>query len=287
MALGNLTARDLESAVEKFKKENGPKARRVPKLTRIEAKVSDETRVWIYNVGPWEHFNDLGSTGRWWIPACPTDKEWVTMPRELPGIFTETVPIDEKSFELRRENGTQLGEGVLSDEDNVTASEGGRYMAEQIVGVGPMVNPQNSLIKFGVFIGRKVGWGDRDKTKPPAPHYEELDAAKDKLKKHYQFLVQEAVAAFERGPGMAEATIRPQHITAAKALKLENQPWMARVITGTRKSCPMCGTIVDETVVMCPNHTSAPYIFDMPKYMEIMGNMQAAQAQFQKPFNAK
>jgi len=49
----------------------------------------------------------------------------------------------------------------------------------------------------------------------------------------------------------------------------------------------MCGTIVDETVVMCPNHTGAPYIFDMPKYMEIMGAMQAAQAQHSKPFNAQ
>lgn len=285
MALGPLTSRDLEAAVIAHKTKE--RTRRVPKLTRIEAKVSDESRVWIYNVGPWEHFNDLGSTGRWWIPACPVGQDYVTMPRELPGIYTEAVPIDEKSFELRRENGTQLGEGVLSDEDNVTASEGGRYMAEQIIGIGPMVNPQNSLLKFGVFIGEQVGWGDKAKTKPPVPKDGELHASLTKLEAHYKFLVQEAVSAYERGPSMAEATIRPQHITAAKALKLENQPWMARVITGTRKSCPMCGTIVDETVVMCPNHTSAPYIFDMPKYMEIMGAMQAAQAQHAKPFNAQ
>lgn len=259
MALGPMTATQAaeHAAAHQSKVMNG---RRIPKLTKLEARLSEETCVWIYNVGPWSHRQFVPSLGQFVIPKCEEGQDYAVIPNPLPGVYTETVPIDERHYELRREEGNN-------------GTEGGEYIANQIIGVGQHLSPSNSFVPMGVFIGEQRGYrkvkGDAS-VFAPIPTDEELLRATTLLENYYMKLVNEAKRAFEEGPKAAEAVIRDQHRLAARKLKLDNEAWMQRTVTSGRQKCLMCGTIVDSDVVMCPNHPNTPYIFDRAKYNEIM-----------------
>lgn len=216
--------------------------RRVPKLPAMLQKVSEDTKVWLYNVGPWTLTRELGSIGTFRIPGCPEGKEYAAAD-PIPGVFTEPIQgQDQNTMELRTEEG------------------GGRYIAEQVLGVGPFIHPRDSFVPMGVFIGSQVG--------PDAkPTKQELAEAKQKLFVYLEGLVNEARKAYESG-NIKEIVDR--HRTAARMLKLENEQWYSTRSAKARQDCPMCGTIVNEGVVLCPN---CKFILDEAKYEKMKARL--------------
>lgn len=206
---------------------------KVPKLPAAVAKTSNETCVWIYNVGPWALSRELGSLGSFRIPACPEGEEYVARD-PIPGIFTEPVP----------------GEHPLHME---LRTSDGRYVAEQIVGIGAFLSKRDSFEHLGVFLGSQVG--------PAAkPTKAELATAKGKLRLYLEELINDARKAYERGD-LREIVER--HRMAARTLKLENEQWYSTREAKARQDCPMCGSVVNDTVVICP---TCRYVLNEEKY---------------------
>lgn len=234
-----LTAADAERSAQRFLRSKN-QSRRLPELPPMLKKIAEEQTVHIFNVGPWAHRRALGSLGEFLIPACPKGESYAAM-APVPGIVVEPIPVDERHFELRQEEG--------------------RYIAEQVVGIGKMLAPGNSFVKYGVFIA-----AGKEPTK------KELDAARAELRKHYTELVQEARSAYAQGPKEAEATIRETHRIAARELNLNDEPWLVIANPEARQKCPACGTMAGGEVILCPN---CKFIFDEKKYA-------ALQARFAK-----
>lgn len=241
------------AATESRRLNNG---RRIPAVPTMISKLAEETKVWIYNVSPFSFKRELGSAGTYFVPKCEDGEQYATM-NPIPGVFTELVIKDETAFELRMEDGAAANGG----------SSGGRYIAEQVLGVGAHTNPSEALTKWGVFIGSKIG--------PNAnPTKAELEAARAMLAKTAHEYTNEADIAHRTGPKEAEATIQDLHHWAAAFRKLDarEHPWMQRDLAGAsgRKTCPMDGTVVDAGVILCP---TCKFIFDEQKYNEFKSRM--------------
>lgn len=226
-----LTAREAAQHVNETVK-GWNNSRRLQPVPASLKKFMDENRLYIHNVGPWSHERSMGSLGTYYIPKCEDGKAYATMTRELPGIVMEPIPVNESTFSYNQDDG--------------------RYVADQIMGVGSFLNPINSLMKFGVFIS------DFEK-----PTKEELAAAQVELKAHFENLVSEARRAYEQGPAESEGTIRAQHRLAALKLNLPDEAWLKNATPTSRQKCPVCGTMAGNEQIMC---ASCKYIFDETKY---------------------
>lgn len=214
----------------------------VPELSPMIKEMSDKQSVHIYNVGPWAHRRIMGSLGTYIIPACAPGQPYAEM-SALPGVFSEPViGASVNDMELRIEPG------------------GGRYVAEQILGIGKMLAPKDSLEHVGVFIGAIEG-PDARPTKP------ELEQARKKLREYYLALVNQAKRAYEKGPKEAEQTISDKHRLAAAELKLEDEPWMSYKLSSGNKRCELCGHSNDERNVICAN--CKDYVFDPEAYAKL------------------
>ena len=202
---------------------------KIQKLPSVMKKVSKENQVHIYNVGPWALTRELGSIGSFRIPACPEDKEYVERD-PIPGVFEEPIPGEHPDFmEVRTEDG--------------------RYIAEQILGIGPFMAKRDSFEHMGVFIGSEVGPNAK-------PTKAELSAAKAKLSAYLEELVNDARKAYERGD-LREIVDR--HRLAARYLKLEQEVWYTTRTAKARQECPSCGTALNTNVKIC---SSCHYVID-------------------------
>lgn len=200
-------------------------SRTIPPQLQAVTDLSERTKVFIFNVGPWSHTQFMGSLGRYIIPACPEGKKH-SEPLTIPGIVEELYPESERS--MKRE---------MSD---------GYYVAEQIVGIGAFHLPQNSLTRYGVGICRQ--W---------PPKKEELDAAWEALKAgELNNLIVEANQAAATGPQAMEQTINERHYQAARLLKKSTAdcPWLVRSVqTAERIECKFCGEPMKNNIPRCPN----------------------------------
>ena len=232
-------------------------SRFIPDMPATIAKLSEETQVWVYNVGPWQYLREPGC-GTFFIPKCAEGQEYATM-RPIPGEWTDLVVRDETAFELRFENGAQKHGG----------SGGGRYIAEQIIGVGMHLNPGESLVRWGVFIGSQVGPNAK-------PTKAELAKARETLRQTARELINEADIADRTGPKELEQTVGDKHHWAALFLELNpaEHSWMRRDVT--RKSdaqkCPLCSRTADAGAVMCGNEKCG-YVFDLDAYNKLKSRM--------------
>lgn len=221
-------------------------SRYIPPMLDMVRQLSEDSKIYIYNVGPWPQQRLLGSLGTYIVRECPDGKEYGE-PVELPGIVSELYPINEGEYKRTMEDGMAI--------------------AMQILGVGPFLSPHNSFVPYGVFISR---------SNPPKK--EEILEAKKNLRQKFLELVAEADLAFSQGPKMAEETIRPEtHYVAARALrKTEAEcPWLRNSqLPAERAECPGCGTVYKIGIIKCRD---CGFILDKRKYDEaVKGGMFAA-----------
>lgn len=221
---------------------------KVPELLPLEKEMADEKCIHLFNVGPWSHISYGGSWGRKFIPACPKDKAWVAMSPPIPAVFGEPWPGEGSQCELKRHDGL--------------------FWAQQILGVGIGLNAHNSLIKQGVFIGEVRG------PKGAIPQDSEIKQANSALREYYQELVREADGAWAISEAEGRATINERHRQAAVELNKSDVPWLKTYVAEARQKCPVCGTVSDAGVIICPNHTQAPHVFDEEKYIAHMASLE-------------
>lgn len=221
--------------------------RRIPVLPESMLRMSNNNRLYIHNVGPWDHVRLMGSMGQFVIPKKPKDAPYASM-RAIPGIVTELIPVDETQFALESSDPMDL--------------------AQQILGEGRFQMPGHSLRLRGVFISRNE-----------VPTDEELDAAHETLYNLAKEMFDEAEMAYAKGPKDAELIIGPDHRTfAAVMLGRLDAPWVSNHMKGERQLCPVCGNYSDEGVMLCGNH-NPPHIFDMAAYKAWKTAQKAAMAE--------
>ena len=200
-------------------------SRYVPPVMDSVKKLSEDTQVYIFNVGPWSHQQYVGA-GHFFIPACEEGRQY-SEPVIIPGIFSTLYPQDEKTMKRIDEDGYQV--------------------ALDIVGVGPGLAPTNSLRRYGVDVCRQ--W-------PPTKS--EVAKAFEALRVgELNSLIAEANSAMAQGPQAAEQTIRARHHQAAALLKKTTAecPWMARNAANTSQNvdCKFCGEPMKQNLAKCPN----------------------------------
>src|SRR6185437_11067536 len=100
--------------------------------------LSEKSKVYIFNVGPWAITQSCGSLGSKHIPACPEGKEY-SEPLVLDGLCIERYPLREGTMDLLMHK-------------NAT----GWNVAGEIIGAKwtPHTLPGNSLEKYGIFRSR-------------------------------------------------------------------------------------------------------------------------------------
>ena len=204
--------------------------------------------VFVFNVGPWPHTRAMGDAGRYHIPACPDDKDYIPMnskdiPGEigLPASCPILYPFDETAFRA------------------ITPIEKGKHRAQQILGIGPHASG-GDLTKLGVFMSEHN-----------PPKKDEVAAAKKILLDTCQKLVREANEAYSLGPDKAKEVINTEfHFRAARMLKKTAAEcrWLENTETPEdRALCPGCGEAYRIGIV----RHSCGWIFSREKWEENQG----------------
>lgn len=230
---GSHAAPEVENAIAQHVRGMNA-SRYIPETLEMYREASIRNRVYIFNVGPWAHVRELGSDGRFVIPACPAGAEY-SEPIIINGAFEQPYPINEAECKMLVEKGTDV--------------------AFQILGEGPHVSPNSSFRPFGVFI-----------SSTEKPSKADLDAARAKLVQKYVELVAEASDAFAMGSDAARNTIRPDwHFVAARALKKTEAecPWLGNTqVPKERQNCPGCGEVYTVGIL----RHSCGWFFDKKKW---------------------
>lgn len=220
-------------------------SRFVPTMPGIVRRVSVENRVYIFNVGPWAHVRELGSTGTFRIPACPEGEEYST-PLAIDAICEEPYPKDEASCVTLPPCG---------EPGQLTGQGSGLLLAKQIIGDGPFIAKRASFVPYGVFISPK-----------PIPPKTLLAAANVELRKRHLAHIEEARRAFIKDPTNSWGIIQAEwHFVSADALKLSPAecPWRGQVVAaGGRANCPGCGDAYNVGIL----RHSCGWFFDKAKW---------------------
>jgi hypothetical protein len=187
----------------------------------------------IFNVGPWKHVVNTGSTGQFLIPACPWNKPYVEL-LVTDGKGGMVPPITAIMEEL-----------VIKNEDEYSKLEDdGIGFAHAMLGEGRGARPDQALTHFGVFVAE----GEK-------PTKEELAAAREKLKAKCSSLYGYITNIYATDRKLFSQVVNPDvHFVAAKVLGRDNpqdSPWMLDAAPTGRVKCKMCGRVVDPDVAMC------------------------------------
>lgn len=234
---------------------------RRPALPASILEMMKTQRVYIYNVGPWQHAINLGSLGQFVVPKCEAGEEY------------------SKPVEYSGENAAGPGIPAIVPESLVDAVEGydvtykwdlstsGQSVALNIMGLSGFAQPSANLTQYGVFIASgKI------------PTDVEVEQAKAKLEALYDKRVKDADAAFEVNGGTETGengkvynTITADHIQAANALGLDRE-WARK---NTKKvPCGACDRPVSPNAVRC-HHEGCGAILNEEKARKMFPHLYA------------
>jgi hypothetical protein len=226
-------------------------SRYVPEMPEIFKKISEENRLYIYNVGPWVHTREMGSAGVARIPACRYSEagdplEEFGKPYTVEGVEQEPYPVGPTEMVMIPKCGkpgvmTGGGEGIL--------------LAQQILGEGPMIPRSQSFRPFGVFISKTY-----------RPSKEDLAEAKEALWKRLGEMIAEANSEYANNKWLDEDTVQKWYLVAARILKKSPAecPWMAdRQAPAARENCPGCGSVYEKGILKCRH---CGFVLDKPRY---------------------
>ena len=233
--MARITAAEASQIIREEQRQlnNG---RRLPHtLNRIRVLMAEEFVI-ICNVGPWEHRRELGCKN-FFIPAYDPKAD----PQKLRYAKSDPIP------------GVCREAYIATDEQYGYYEDDGMQVAQEAIGIGFGISPMNSLVRFGVFVpaGKE-------------PTQEELQAAREQLSKYYDFLIEEARDAFDKGPEERKAVISDRHLFAARIRGIDEK-WVHHQHTQESVRCEMCGKYNPAGVAKCACGT----ILDFELYTRI------------------
>jgi hypothetical protein len=232
---GSVTFEQAEKAKER--RLSIGSQRRVPDMLGMIEDVKNSKTYHVFNVGPWSHVVNTGSTGQFFIPACPTEKPYIEMLRSIPAIMDELVVKNEKEMDRLMDDGWKFAQEIVGDTSR------GRV-------------PTDSLRHFGVFPGANA---------EPTP--QDLYEAKKMLEARCTEIVREIRNIYATNRETFSKVMRPEvHIKAAQVLNLNDEPWLLNQTPEARAKCEFCGAMNDAVAVKCQNCSE---IINPEKYKEL------------------
>lgn len=240
----NVTVRDAEAAKEA--RLSIGRSRRVPELPGVIEDAAGAHTFHIFNVGPWAHPVNTGSTGTYFIPACPKGKRYIEPRHEVRGDGSLKYPIPGIVSEL-----------TIKDEFeyNRLMSDGWNFCCE-IVGDGRGRDQSQSLRHWGVFPSKNA-----------EPTKDELYQAKKMLEARCAEIVREARDLYATDRKLFSQIVqRQRHFIAAEVLNLTDEPWMVEQSPSTRVKCRYCGTMNDGEAVKCAKCLE---VIDLERYRRL------------------
>lgn len=216
-----------------------------PEILTEDQEFAENNKVYIFNVSPFPHTIQHPLIGRLTIPACEPGEKY-SKPAVVPGFVFYGVRTEMQEGEIRKESG--------------------RMVAVDLLGLGPFRAPQNSLLRWGVFIAAqdtfnplktaeiKTGknaflslpeWVKKGKL-AATPTDKEVEKANEAFAKTDFELIAEADKFYNDGPdGMKNITA--QHRDAARR-RGQLREWAKPIESLT--DCPGCGDKVRPGVVV-------------------------------------
>jgi len=220
-----------------------------PTLNRIRVMMETETFS-ICNVGPWPYFVERGPLSVF-IPAYDKAND----PKKLGYAMSAPMP------EVRREA------KIISENEFGYFEDDGRMVANDLIGVGFGMAPQNSLVQYGVFVP-----AGREATAA------EVQAAREKLSLYVDRLIEEARDAYDKGPEERKNVITDRHLLAARTRGI-NEKWVHHQHTQESVQCQMCGSFNPAGIAMC----KCGSIIDPELYRKLKAQQDAMKEELEKP----
>lgn len=264
VGLGAFDARDAD-AVARMHREHERDRMYVPEEPDPIRELSEEQRVFIFNVGPWSYQQSLASFGTKTIPGLEEDKVFknlsVAGPLVIDGLPSELYPAEGEAKRIYHRPLKNRGR---------QSKRPGLDFAMEVIGCGLMVNPSCDLRNDGVFISEQREQKDPGKNGKPADIEAFQKWAKD-VKKAQQLLrdkcakmCQDANVEHSRGKF---ADIRTDKLYQAARLIDGNElqySWLKDTGKGDNKGCWSCGMTLKGFALKCSS----------------CGEMQVTQAEF-------
>jgi ribosomal protein L37AE/L43A len=216
----NVTFQDAEQA--RAQKLSIGKQRRIPQFLGILDQAAKSKTFYIHSVGPWPESINTGSTGWFNVPGCPKNKDYVTCPRDIPGIVSELTIKDEYEY-------------------NRLMDDGWRFACE-VVGDGRGRDPEQSYRHYGLFCSENA-----------VPTKAETSEAREKwLFPKCAEIVREARDLYAMDRKLFSQIVkRERHFTAAEVLNLNDEVWMIEQTPSNRTKCPVCQKMNEEGTMKC------------------------------------
>ncbi len=250
----------------KFHKNRERERMNIPEEPDPIIQLSEDQRVFIYNVGPWRFQQSLASYGEKTIQALEESKVLasndVAGPLVIDGLPREYYPAEGEAKVIYHRPLKNRGR---------QSKRPGFDFAMEVIGCGMMVNPSCDLRNFGVFISDYAVKGvDRDgaavysaPVKPEKGASEDIwerhkaflsdvGKAKDLLRKKLARMCEEANLEYARGR-FAEVRTEQLYLAARLLKKTElDCAWLKDTAEQSAKeSCGGCGKTIKIGILRC------------------------------------
>lgn len=205
----------LEYISAEITKRNG---KLVPTLPKMLHKMCNDAHFYVFTVGPWGWYRQLGGRGSRTCQAC-AEGESFSEPLTFPVMDNETVASDMNKMENRQEDGSSVVDAFMMRGYGFTPETGLENWGFSVIEHWPptkadLVEPNRRLNK----------------------KFDELVAEGDLHHDHRKF-----------------EDINEYHRLAARRRKL-NKPWLNE--NPDYQSCPGCGSNVMPNIAVCPQCTA-------------------------------
>lgn len=189
-------------------------------IERLDPVLKTGDPIYLFNIYGCEFDQNLGTCGRWYIPACPEGKPYIRAPKAIDGTFEEIYPhfTDKEEFRSRARSGEEI--------------------AKAICGIGPGQSPNEDITKFGVFFSYNE-----------TPSKDELAKARAKLVKHLESYIRRGDELAASADANERKSVDESFYRAARFLNVK-RPWMSEATEMT--VCPFCTTPLKPSAVICP-----------------------------------
>lgn len=226
-------------------------------------------KVHVINVGPWRHAVWGGSYGCFTIWECPLGEDQI---KNGPPVkkahghrYSEMLEWSAAEGDWISPISSQMFQNVIDNEAamRLDAGQKGVDFAWELLGEGRGQNMAFSLRHRGCLV-----------IKGDLPTEDELIEARLELEEDCRQLVAEARELHVSNEPMAKQAIVPgRHGIAAEILQLTDEPWVVARNPEARKSCPICGTLSNASILKCPG--CREYIFDREAYARVLAEQDA------------
>jgi len=208
-------------------------------VERLDPRLLTGDPAYLFNIYGNEWTRNTGTTGIYYIPACPDNKPYVRAPQAIPGTVEDIYPHfgDSETYRNRPTAGEDIVAAVLN---------GG--------------GPNDEIASWGVFA-----------SKNEKPTKQELDAAKAKLIQRLNIQLRQADQLFASPDPMDRKSVDDDKFYRAARYLNVKKPWMSEAQEMT--VCPFCSSPVRPEAPKCG---SCHEIINMQAYEALKASIQGA-----------